>query len=249
VHTDYVEGNIEDVYALTQKERTALRIVLGTGYKLTGTVLDVAGKPVTNALVKVIRNDGSHRKAAITGADGKFSLRGLSKGLTKFSARALDAGQKIDLPMAVNSDKIGLEIRLRAMPLPPDLRKRTVLGVELANVTPELQSAYDLRLDRGAVIIHAGKDSGRLKIGPLAEGDNFWLVGSKRIASVREFVDQILAEAAGQDAAKNADRGVRVVYSYSRVDGDGNNTQYLRLTKEDLNELQSVSNQLAREAR
>ena len=34
------------------KEREALRIVLETGYKVTGTVFDVAGKPVPNAMIK-----------------------------------------------------------------------------------------------------------------------------------------------------------------------------------------------------
>ena len=56
-HPDYIDHRIEDVYALAPKEREALRIVLETGHKVTGTVFDVAGKPVPNAMVKAVRKD------------------------------------------------------------------------------------------------------------------------------------------------------------------------------------------------
>ena len=67
-----------------------MRIVLETGYKVTGTLFDVAGKPIPNAMVKAIRKDGSHRKATTTDANDKFALHGLSKGLNLFTALALD---------------------------------------------------------------------------------------------------------------------------------------------------------------
>ena len=85
--------------------------------------------------------------------------------------------------------------------MPADLKTYAVLGMQLADVTPELKSAYDLYHERGAFILDPGKDSDRLKIGRLAEGYTFWMVGNKRIGSVREFVNQILAETAGRDAA------------------------------------------------
>ena len=135
---------IEDVYALAPDQRESLRIVLETGHKVTGTVFDVAGKPVPNAMVKAIRKDRSHRKATMTDANGKFALRGLSEGLTMVTARALDIKQKARLPMALNGDKIDLEVRLKPMSLPADLKTYTVLGMQLADVTPELKSAYDL---------------------------------------------------------------------------------------------------------
>ena len=61
-------------------------------------------------------------------------------------------------------------------------------------------------------------------------------------------VDQILIEAAGQDAAKGDVRRVRVVFSFSTLDSDGNNTQYLSLTKDDLEQLRNVLRQLTRES-
>jgi beta-lactamase regulating signal transducer with metallopeptidase domain len=244
-HPDYIARTIDDVYALVPKEREALRIVLERGHEVTGTVIDVTGRPVPNAMVKVTREDGSHRKATMTDANGKFALRGLSEGLTTLSVRALDIKQKVHMPTAVNGDQNDLQVQLKPISLPADLKKHAVLGMQLADVTPELKSAYDLYFDRGALILDPGKDSDRLNVGRLAEGYLFWMVGNKRIGSVREFVNQILTETGGQDAAKN---GVRVVYSFSTVDADGTNTQYLKLTKDDLKQLQIVSDQLADES-
>ena len=89
-HPDYIDHIIEYVYVFASNEREALRIVLETGYKVTGTLFDVAGKPIPHAMVKAIRKDGSHGKATTTDANDRFSLHGLSKGLTLFTARALD---------------------------------------------------------------------------------------------------------------------------------------------------------------
>jgi hypothetical protein len=240
-HPDYIDGMIDDVYALAAKQREALRIVLETGYKVTGTVLDVAGKPVPDAAIKAVRKDGTHRKATTTDANGKFALRGLSKGLTSLSVRALDIKQKALVPMAVNGDKNDLEVRLKMMSLPTDLRQYAVLGMQLADATPELKSAYDVYHERGALILDPGKNADRLKIGELAEGDVFWIVGQTRVGNVREFIDQILAETAGQNAEEYR---VRVVYAFIRVEAEGNNTQYLKLTKDDLKQLQMLSDQL-----
>ena len=147
--------------------------------------------------------------------------------------------------MAVNGDKLDLDVRLRTIPLPADLKTHAVLGMQLTDVTPELKSAYDLFHERGALILDPGKDSERLKIGRLAEGYTFWRVGNKRVGSVREFVDQILAETVGGDADVYT---VRVVYSFSTVDFDGTRTSSLRLTKDDLKQLQAVSDRLTPES-
>ena len=241
-HADYIGRDIDDVYALAPREREALRIVLGTGYRVTGTVLDAAGKPVPRAMIKAIRKDGTHRKATLSDTNGNFALRGLSGGLTLLSARAMQIRQNLQLPMALNDDKTDLELRLKPIPLPAGVQGHDVLGMRLTDVTPELKSAYDLFTDHGALILDPGRDSDRLRIGPLEEGYVFWRVGNKRVGSVREFVDQLLAETAGQNADEYL---VRVVYSFSRVDLDGSATRRMRLTKDDLGQLQLVSDQFA----
>jgi hypothetical protein len=231
-----------------------LRIVLPTGRKVTGTVLDSAGKPVPKAMVEAALvkgensalGDGTYRKATVTDADGKFALRGLKEGQTKLSAHALAIKQKVSLPMVLDADKVGLEVRLQAITLPAGLKKHAVLGMQLTDVTPELKSAYDLFNDRGALILDPGHDFERLKIGDLAEGNVFWLVGQKRVGSVREFVSQLLAETGGLDAEEYS---VRVVYSFKTPDFVGTNTQYMKLTKDDIKQLQAVSDKLTNESR
>jgi hypothetical protein len=150
------------------------------------------------------------------------------------------------MPMALNSDKVDLVVRLEPIVVPGGVKSYSVLGMQLADVTPELKSAYDLRYDRGAMILDRGTDSGRLKIGEIAEGDVFWMVGQKRVGSVREFVDQLLAEPGLQIAGE---RRFRVVYGFIRVDAVGTNTQYIWFTEDERKQLQILSDQLAAESR
>jgi hypothetical protein len=244
-HQDYVDHKIADVYALEPQKREGLRIVLMTGLTVAGTVIDVDGKPVPKATVKAIRKDGTHRKATVTDENGRFALRGLDKGLTKLSVRALAIKQKAFVPIAAKKDKEDLEIRLRAIELPADLKTYAVLGMQLADVTPEIKDAYDLFDDSGAVIIDPGKSSDRLQIGQLAESYRFWMVGKQDVGSVREFIEQILAETANINADVYS---VRVVYSLSTPEFDGTNTQYLRLTKDDLEQLPGILDEIKSES-
>ena len=96
------------------------------------------------------------------------------------------------------------------------------------------------------MILDPGPDADRLRIGELAEGDVFWMVGDHRIANrisgVREFVDRLLAEPGIQTAGE---RRIRVVYSFIRVDSEGNNTQYIRFTEDERQQLKMLSDELA----
>ena len=243
-HPDYIDRDIDDLYAIEPKQRGALRAVLAAGYRVTGRVVDDAGKPVANAMIRAIRKDKTHRKGTTTDASGSFTLRGVSGGLIMLTARALDIRQQAYVPITLKGDKLDLEVRLKPIELPADLRTYPVLGMQLADVTPELRSTYDLYFERGALIFDPGKDPDRLNVGRLAEGYTFWMVGNTRIGSVSEFVSQIVAETAGQNAAEYR---VRVVYNFSTVDFDGNRTAYLKFTKDDLKRLQILSEQLAPE--
>jgi beta-lactamase regulating signal transducer with metallopeptidase domain len=241
-HPDHIDTRIDNVYALAPKVRESVRVVLQSGYKVTGTVIDAAGKPVPRAMIMAGLKDGGQGKATLTDADGKFALRGLSEGLNVLSARSLEIKQKAQMPMTLNGDKVDLEVRLKPIELPAGLKSYSLLGMRLADVTPELKSAYDLQHDRGAFILDPGAHSDRLKIGVVAEGDVFWMVGDRRVGSVREFVDRLLAEPGVQI---DGERRVRVVYNFIRVDAAGNNTVYLRLTEDERKPLQVLSDQLA----
>ncbi len=146
-HPDYIDRRIDDLYAIEPKQRGALRAVLEAGYKVTGKVVDDAGKPVANAMIRAIRKDKTHRKGTTTDASGSFALRGVSGGLIMLTARALDIRQQAYVPITLKGDKLDLEIRLKPIELPADLKTYPVLGMQLADVTPELRSTYDLYID------------------------------------------------------------------------------------------------------
>jgi beta-lactamase regulating signal transducer with metallopeptidase domain len=243
-HPDYIRYRLKDVYALPEDQRVSQRVVLDGGHKLAGTVFDAAGKPVPHAMVEAICIQKDSRKATMTDANGKFALRGLTEGQTMVNTRALDIKQKLSLSMVLNADKLDLELRLQPMPWPAELKSHAVLGMQLADVTPELKAAYDL-YHEGALILDPGKDFARLDIGQVAEGNTFVYVGGrKRIHNVREFVNQILAETAGQNAEEYT---VFVAYTFSNVDAIGTSSRMLKLKKDDLKQLKLVSDQLKAE--
>ena len=241
-HPDYISNGLDDIYTLAPADRKSVKVVLRSGYKVTGTVIGRTGKPVPRARVSVgakIRGPG---KATLTDANGKFALRGLREDIIWLRARSLEIKQKAEVPLALSGDKIDLEVRLKPIVVPGGVKSYSVLGMQLADVTPELKSAYDLRYDRGAFILDPGLNPDRLEIGGIAEGDVFWMVGDRRVGSVREFVDRLLAEPGQQFAGE---RRIRIVYGFVRVDGEGTNTQYIRFSEEERKQLQVLADQLA----
>jgi hypothetical protein len=192
-------------------------------------------------MVKVVGEEPAYRKATLTDANGKFTLRGLSGGPAKLTARNLEMKQNVQLPLVIDDDKSDVEVRLQPMSLSADLKKYTVLGMQLTDVTPELRSAYDLYETRGALVLDAGKDFQRMITQPISEGCVFWVVGKARVGSVAEFVNQLLAETANQNAEVYS---LRVAYSFTRLDLDGTSTVYLKLTNDDVKQLRILADKI-----
>lgn len=236
-HPDFVSRSIDDLYSLAENERSAMQVELSRGCTIAGTVRDVNGDPAPQVMVKVSRAMGSRLKATMTDTHGKFSLKGIVEGSVVLSVRALDLKQKIQMPLDLDTDTNDLDVRLQEIPLPPNLKSVAVLGMKLTDLTPELKTAYELWDGQGALILDPGPDSERLNIGALAHGYNFWMVGNEPVAGVREFVEQILAEAETQPSEPYS---IRVVYSLSNLQFDGTNTQYLKLSKADIAQLKAA---------
>jgi hypothetical protein len=244
-HPHYIAQRLDDIYAIPEKKQDSLRIVLDSGYALSGTVVDVNGKPMANTAVTAAHSSGKGRKGTVTDAEGRFTLRGLVKGNTKLNAKALALNQRGMLPVAVNEDKSDLVLRMKTIQLPAGLKIWSVLGMRLADGNDRLQEAYDLQDASGAIVIDPGTDSDRLQIGKLETGFNFSMVGKEHVGSTREFVQQILAEAAGQIAEEYS---IRVVYGFATAEMEGSNTQYLKLTGADLRELKSLLEEMPDES-
>ena len=195
-------------------------------------------------MVKATSDQGGHRKASETDAQGKFTLRGLVAGPTTVDVHAMALNEKAILPITLDGDQHDFKINLQAMNLPADPPTVEVLGMQLTDTTPELRAAFNLYNEHSALILDPGQDSDRLGIGTLAKGYDFWMVGDERVGSVREFIEQILAEAAKQNATTYS---IRVVYNFKSLDMDGSNTQYLRLTRQDVDDLRATLSKLPRD--
>jgi hypothetical protein len=195
-------------------------------------------------MVKATSDQRGHRKATKTDAQGKFTLRGLVAGPTTIDVHAMALNEKAILPITLDGDQHDLEINLQAMNLPANPPTVEVLGMKLTDTTPELRTAFNLFNEHSALILDPGQDSDRLGIGTLAKGFDFWMVGQQRVGSVREFIEQILAEAAKQQSNTYS---IRVVYNFKSLDMDGSNTQYLQLTKQDVDELRAALSELPRD--
>ncbi|HVJ87465.1 MAG TPA: carboxypeptidase regulatory-like domain-containing protein [Caulifigura sp.] len=252
-HPDYINHSISDVYTLPPLERITLWIVLKSGFRLSGKVLDAAGKPVSKVMVRALApGDYENRKAILTDAAGQFELIGLKPGARQVTVFANDIEQKGEVSLAVTKDVTDLVIKLKPMPIKTPPKTFDVLGMQLTDLTPELSDAFGLHHKGGALIMDPGSDSNRLKIGELSKGYYFWLVGDSNIDSVRQFVEQIIKEAdrsAGRktlDAVAEAVTGepprirIRVVYALSTLQFDGTNTQYLDLSQADIDELKKL---------
>jgi beta-lactamase regulating signal transducer with metallopeptidase domain len=237
-HPDYVPYQVADVYALSEEERTNLRIVLPTGSKAAGIVLDADGKPVADVMVEVFSAKEPDRdKATMTNAEGKFRLEGLKEQDAIIRVHAMKLRQKVAMPVALGQDQENLEIRLEPVAISAEPKSVEVLGMKLADITPELRARYDLYHDKGALILGPGTDSARLGVGELREGYYFWMVGQNHIGSVHEFVEGLLKEVEKSELSQH---GYRVVYTFSDVRMVGSNTQYMKLTEEDVSGLREV---------
>lgn len=233
---DHVAGTIGDLLALPEGDRESIRVVLPKGAVLAGTVLDAAGEPAPGVTIKA-NSDGNEMKATTTDALGAFRLQGIEKAPVTLSVISAELGQKGTAEIQVEGDLDGLSLRLRAMDLPDAPATYDVLGLELADLDPKYQDAFELFNAKGALIVDPGADPDRLGIGTLARGYVFWLVGEERVGNVREFVERVIAEAEAQPVAPAP---VRVVYEFHSKDGDGTNTQYLSLMPEDIDLLKQT---------
>ncbi|HEV8070924.1 MAG TPA: PDZ domain-containing protein [Planctomycetaceae bacterium] len=197
-HPDYLEVVIENPHAIKPNERDKLRIVLKDGRKVSGTLLDAAGKPALYLTIRATCSKGSP-KVTETDERGKFALRGLADGPTLLTSVDRKSKQTSRVSMAISGDRSGVTVRLQPMQIPKDLQTYSVLDMRLADVTPELRSAYDLRNQQGVMVLDPGKNSDSVSW-LSEEGDVLWAVGTEPVRSVRDFLEKTVAIASEEGA-------------------------------------------------
>jgi hypothetical protein len=243
-HPDFVTSTIPDVYTLTPRQRTALRIVLKNGHTLSGVVLDAANKPVPRVTVKAVEPGGRCLKAGMADERGKFVIRGMADGPATLTILAGHIKEKTRVPLVLAGDRTDLKISLQSIPFPKDLKTYRVLGMELADVTPELRSAYDLATDRGVLILACVKRTDPMQQpGEISPG---CLLREVEIGSGNSVRDAIKSIIDLTDNVKPDDRLVVITYEVrNTVESDVFQSTTFKVTDSDLQELHDAAGQCA----
>ncbi len=246
---------IKDIYKLTPKQQKSLNVQMPRGLVASGVLLDVNGKPISETTVQAMAGPdvtGIVLRSCKTDKNGRFQLAGLPerKPLTLY-AHAMSLKQKAKMPLILVDRDKEVTLRCETVELKAPLKTVTMLGMRVADVTPEIKEIYDLApLSNGVVILDPGKNYERLGIGELREGYFFWIVGNKKIHNVRELIAEILRinnkprPTRGGMISEGHKGFIRVVY----VRRNSTNTQHLKLTDEDTDELMSLTKRLERTA-
>ncbi|MFO1512287.1 MAG: carboxypeptidase-like regulatory domain-containing protein [Verrucomicrobiota bacterium] len=247
-HPEKLTASIADVYALTEAARSQLQVTLASGHAIHGVLTAGAGVPVADTVVEAIpATAAAAHRTTRTDAAGRFQFSALPEGKVKVQAHSATFDQLARKTIRLRKADAALDLQLAPVVLQHPPRTVRLFGMELADVTPELQTVYDLVDPTGVLILDPGPDHQRLDIGPLDRGLCFWIVGERPIKNLREFVAELLRihNLALDPATPAGGRGsIRVVYRYRNL--AGTNTQRLKLTDLDIAELKKLQLALAR---
>lgn len=181
------------------------------------------------------------QRVTFSDENGRFLVQSLPDGEVSVRAHTPAFDQKAR--KTIQLARVDAEVNLRLEPVvfkhPPN--PVSVLGLTLANMTPELQDVYELDSATGVVILDPGTNHLRLGMGELSQGERFWIVGNKEIKNLREMVAEVLRVDAlpkSVDPNEGCHGSIRVVYIYRN--GAGTMTQRLTLTDEDIAELKRI---------
>ena len=248
--SDLLYARVEDVHLFPPEQRADLRVRLGRGASLSGTVVDPAGHPIAGVRVRAVfgvigvpRADPETRdeylKAAVTDPAGRFELRGLAPG--KAAIGAFQAGG--DGPILCGRVNVDLakpaapvRITVRPLELPPGAFVHDLLGMRLTDVTPALHAALLLSEDRGVLVLSPGPNGHRLfRVGqPPRAGDVIWMA-NERIDGYRDLVGRVAAATAGQRTAGASSGTCHIVSDVTRDDGsEGSSGTIVILTADDM---------------
>ncbi len=232
---------VTDIYPIRDMERTNLHVTLRSGRAVRG-VAAADGKPAADLVVEAIPDDiQAATRNTRTDADGKFVVHGLPDGEVTLRAHSLSFDQRARTTIRLSGTDAVADLQVEPVVLKNFAKPVALLGMKLADMTPELQALYDLGSPTGVVILDPGAGHSRLGIGKLSRGDRFWIVGQREVHNLRDMVEEILRIDATSPPGRMNDRSrgmIRVVYSYRG--GLGTNTQWLTLTEADVAELEKL---------
>ena len=231
---------IQNVYALSEAERTNLHVTLSSGHEVKGIITSAAGQPLAQAVVEAVHADKeAARRKSMTDAHGRFVVRGLPDGEITLRAHSTTFDQTIRTNVQLAGADAEVNLRMEPVVLKNPPKPVNLLGMKLADVTPELQAVYDLYAPTGVLILDPGTND--LWLGPsVLKGERFWLVGDRQITNLSEMVAELLridAIAPPGDPNEGCHGSIRVVYDLPGA--DRTYTTRLKLTEKEVAELKN----------
>jgi hypothetical protein len=237
-----LRNTIENVYALNATGRTNLHVTLRAGHDVKGILTSADGQPLAGTEVEAIPSDKTAApKMDSSDARGQFLIRGLPDGEITVRAHSSKFEQKAQTVVHLAGAGVAVNLQLTPVILQNPPKAVSLFGMKLADVTPELQAAYDLTAPTGILILDPGTNSIRLGIGAMSQGERFWMAGNKEVSNLREMAAELLRLGTNDppgDPNKGYRGSVRVVYDLLR--GAGTDTEYIKLTDDDIAELKKL---------
>lgn len=226
-----------DPRALAPIERDRVTITLSPGLVLAGTLVDDMGRPIPDAVVAV-EYGGNYelRRGTRTDGDGRWRLETVTPGAATLRVRAFAHDAKLTKEMTLEEDDLDLRLVAETIRLSAPPRTTRVLGLELVQVDDEIRAAYDVPKYVHVLMFHPGEDPEALGIGRLEKGFGLWHVGDKELKTVGEAIDLLIDL---REKEQGFSPGVRVVYTFWNESLSGTNTQYVKITDEQLEALKA----------
>lgn len=240
---DLVTTHVKDVYSIAEPQRHDLQIVMSAGTHITGQLLTASGEPATSVPLHIQYGAEyrGERRDISTDLSGNFELAGLPPGKAKLYARSMQIHQvlrtEIELPTSNT-----LTLQMVSMPAVDTSDAIDLLGMKLINNNEQLTDAYQLYKTTGVLVLDAGtaraKFDGEASEASLAEGSLIFLVGDKRISSLRDLATEIVRVNNMEKPKTWIDEGykgyVRFAFNWPKEFGNFASTQYMHVTPEDI---------------
>lgn len=232
----YLKTTFNDVNQRTPAQRTALRIVLSKGRAVSGRLVDEAGNPVAKTMVEALFESAPKRQATLSDDAGRFTLTGLPDDRVTIRAHDFAARSKAAATIALKGNRNDVELTLRrvASGKPPNGFK--MIGLEVADITPELQAYYDLPTNRGVVVL--GRAMSEIPFGAeVGEGTCFERAWFEDIANLEQLLVGMLREMNSNDPSADGKLNCQVFYRVRSVDGHDLQGDRIRLDPAQVGEL------------
>jgi len=194
-HPETVTQTVRNIYQMDDQSLASLTVRMGSGLTVQGTLLHADGTPAAATDVLACEDEWSRLRRGTTDDAGQFRLQALPAGKVTLHAYGKRPRENVCRSIDLTGHDQDVTLRMQVRPLPKDLKTFDLLGIQVADVTPELQQVYDLPMPFGIVVIVPGNDYKRLGIDALAEGDQIWHIGGKKSRNTKDAVSQILATA------------------------------------------------------